>query len=58
MDQTLGGARPHLAESDRQRTPVEITRDAEQRFQHQQKIEPAADWLGATGPGDRPIADL
>jgi hypothetical protein len=57
-DQTLGGARPHPAESDRQRTPAEITRDAEQRFQHQQKIEPTADWLGASGPGDRPIADL
>jgi len=37
MDQTLGGARPHPVESDRQRTPALITRDAEQRFQHPAK---------------------
>src|SRR4051812_14531763 len=48
-------ARPHLADSELQANTRE---DTDQRFQHRQKIEPAAGWLRAAGANDRPIADL
>jgi hypothetical protein len=56
-DETLGEDRTWPILNCR-RTRGKTTRDAEQRFQHRQKVEPAADWLHAAGASDRPIADL
>jgi len=48
-DETLGEQDRSWPILSCRRTPAEIIGDAEQRFQYQQKIEPAADWLRAAG---------
>jgi len=57
-DETLGEQDRTWPILNCRRTPAETTRDAEQRFQHRQKVEPAADRLRAAGASEPPIADL
>jgi len=57
-DETLGEQDRSWPILNCRRARGKTTRDAERRFQHRQKVEPAADRLRAAGASERPIADL